>query len=299
MQSIVFTNPGELDLRLISTFGVNVKPTSASPIGYFGTGLKYAIAVALRCQQQIVIQSGLAEFTFSAEATEIRGKTFDLIKMYGGGTALDLGFTTELGKNWHEWMVYRELWCNARDEAPATFEPVEICSIPPRPRAGLTRIIVSGGSILDIHANRSEFILDSQAQVVLGDVEVHAGPGRAVFYRGIAVRTLPKPGHFTYNILNNVTLTEDRTVSGWESNYVIARALAKCSERRMLGKIIVPGQERFESELDWSYHTPGEAWMGIAQVAAKADPLAVHASVRGKVLPAETETVCSKCGRPF
>lgn len=40
---LTFHNPGELDPRLITTFGVSIKE-STNPIGYFGTGLKYALA---------------------------------------------------------------------------------------------------------------------------------------------------------------------------------------------------------------------------------------------------------------
>jgi len=44
---ITFENDGEIDLRAISQFGINVK-TGDSPIGFFGTGLKYALAVLMR-----------------------------------------------------------------------------------------------------------------------------------------------------------------------------------------------------------------------------------------------------------
>ena len=47
---IVFENPGEIDIRSISTFGVSVKEGD-NPIGFFGTGLKYAIVVLLRTGQ--------------------------------------------------------------------------------------------------------------------------------------------------------------------------------------------------------------------------------------------------------
>jgi hypothetical protein len=45
MTSLVFRTPGVLDLRALTTFGMSSKPNSTSPIGIFGTGLKYAVAV--------------------------------------------------------------------------------------------------------------------------------------------------------------------------------------------------------------------------------------------------------------
>jgi hypothetical protein len=42
MTYIVFENEGLIDLRSIKTFDVSVKEND-SPIGFFGTGLKYTI----------------------------------------------------------------------------------------------------------------------------------------------------------------------------------------------------------------------------------------------------------------
>ena len=46
--AVVHVTKGKLDLRSLSTFGLNAKPNTTNPIGYFGTGMKYAIAVLLR-----------------------------------------------------------------------------------------------------------------------------------------------------------------------------------------------------------------------------------------------------------
>lgn len=78
---IVFENEGEIDPRLAMLIGVNVKETSGA-IGFFGTGLKYAIACLSRWGETIVIQSGENEFAFSVEDTEIRGKTFGVMSMH-------------------------------------------------------------------------------------------------------------------------------------------------------------------------------------------------------------------------
>jgi len=43
LKPIIFHNQGELDIRAVTTFGLSVKKND-NPIGYFGTGLKYAIA---------------------------------------------------------------------------------------------------------------------------------------------------------------------------------------------------------------------------------------------------------------
>jgi len=44
---IILKNKGEIEIETITTMGVNVKECD-SPIGFFGTGLKFAIATFLR-----------------------------------------------------------------------------------------------------------------------------------------------------------------------------------------------------------------------------------------------------------
>ncbi len=113
---ITFSNPGKIDIRLITTLGVNVKE-SDNPIGYFGTGLKYAIAVLLREKQKVEIWSGTERIAFEIRPDTVRGKSFGFIWL---GTARSpwqcLGFTTELGKNWTLENAYRELYSNCMDE---------------------------------------------------------------------------------------------------------------------------------------------------------------------------------------
>jgi len=93
ISAIVFENAGEIDPQTVALIGVNVKET-AGEIGYFGTGLKYAVACLARWGESMTIQSGLAEFTFIAEQTEVRGKPFGVITMCSRYDRLRLGFTT-------------------------------------------------------------------------------------------------------------------------------------------------------------------------------------------------------------
>ena len=95
---IVFENKGELDIRAIKTFGVNSKDNPASAIGYFGTGLKYALAILLRAKHVVTIITGGKKYTFGVVTSKIRNYSFDIVTMNGE----ELGFTTELGKDWDE-----------------------------------------------------------------------------------------------------------------------------------------------------------------------------------------------------
>src|SRR3990172_10357377 len=109
--TVSFKNSGKIDPRCITIIGVSVKETE-NPIGYFGTGLKYAIAIILREGGQITIWRGLERFDFNTVNIEIRGESMKLIHMNGR----ELGFTTALGKHWKVWQAMREIYCNTVDE---------------------------------------------------------------------------------------------------------------------------------------------------------------------------------------
>ena len=119
---IIHETIGLIDSRAFTTFGINAKPSTNSPIGYFGTGLKYAIAVLVREGLKVTVWIGTEPHEFYCEPSNFRGKDFSLIRMrrQRGVTrkwmATDLPFTTELGKNWKLWMALRELHSNTLDE---------------------------------------------------------------------------------------------------------------------------------------------------------------------------------------
>ena len=134
---IVFENPGEIDVASISTFGVSVKE-SDNPIGFFGTGLKYAIAILLRNNHKVTIHSGVDTHAFDTENVTVRGRSFDFVRLTTNeGQPERIGFTTEVGKTWEIWMAYRELFCNARDENGDAFLAREMPE--PAQRAGPQR----------------------------------------------------------------------------------------------------------------------------------------------------------------
>jgi hypothetical protein len=147
---VIFENDGEIDAAAIRTFGVSVKQGD-NPIGFFGTGLKYALAILLRTGHSVAIQSGLEKHRFALKDVTIRGETFQVVTM----NRRELGFTTQVGKTWELWMAYRELYCNCKDEGGSVF----IADQPRKPVSGKTRIIVGGDDFLAEHDRRSTFIL--------------------------------------------------------------------------------------------------------------------------------------------
>ena len=104
MKYICFKNTGTIEPDFISSFGVSVKNDN-SCIGFFGTGLKYALAILMREGAKVTIYSGGKTMRIGTKDAILKGKSFKFVTMNGK----QLPFTTELGKTWEPWMAYREL----------------------------------------------------------------------------------------------------------------------------------------------------------------------------------------------
>lgn len=293
---IVFENPNEIDIRSISTFGVSVKE-SDNPIGFFGTGLKYAIAVLLRTEHKVTIFSGASKIDFGVKKDSVRGQEFEFITMsIDGAEPCTLGFTTELGKKWELWMAYREIACNCMDEGgDARFDWAM-----PEPEAGKTKIVVKGQEFEAVYANRHDYLLEDEPQLRIGSIEVRSRPGAYYFYRGVRVMPLAKTALFTYNDTTKLDLTEDRTVKyQWEPLHRIAIAYLQCDNERILREVLTAGDSTLEAHLDFHGFgvTPSESFLRVvgdllADRLTKVNPTAMKvwvAATNKAVSPKEIE----------
>lgn len=245
MSYVVFENIGEIDPLAIQTFGVSVKE-SDHPIGFFGTGLKYALAILLRTGHKVTLQSGLKQHEFKLADITIRGTPFRLVTM----DEAPLGFTDQLGKTWEVWMAYRELYCNTKDENGT----VDVSEDIPAPVAGLTRFIVGGEEFLTQHRNRQIFLLEGEPMLKLAGCDVHKGNACGVFYRGILVHRFPKgkSSMFTYNLTRYIDLTEDRTAkyTSFLPMYLAADFI-ECQDEDFLKQVLVAKEDHFEYDIDY------------------------------------------------
>lgn len=254
---IVFENDGEIDLRAISQFGINVKE-SDSPIGFFGTGLKYALAVLMREGHEVIINSGENVCIVSKKKDDFRGKSFEFITATTNGTSQMLGFTTELGKNWPMWAAYRELACNAIDEHGEAYDTDTM----PIPQSGKTSIVIIGDAFEKEHFTRGNNILQDKPFAILPNMEVRHGESNSVFYRGIRVHDANRMTMYRYNLLSGIELTEDRTAKN-SPNYKIAMSFLACDNETILMKVLSANSDWLEHAFD--YHgwgvTPSAAFI--------------------------------------
>lgn len=249
--TVYFANAVLIDLDVIRVMGVSVK-TNDNPIGYFGTGLKFALSTLLRTGHEVVLTRGGEVIPFSARPAEVRGKPVH--RLYMGEEALP--FTTELGRNWEVWQAYRELHSNTLDEAG---------TITDRRVEADTVFAVTGDGIQREYVNRDATFISGKPIAANEFLEVYPGPSRHVFYRGVRAGTLPEELTFAYNLLCPMTLTEDRT---FESQYTVQWKLAQLIPRlphRGLHAQLLSAGDRWDQKLDFTMcGTPSREFLDAA-----------------------------------
>lgn len=253
--TIYFCNADPIDLNAIALMGVSVK-TGSSPIGYFGTGLKFSIATLLRTGHEVTLIRNGEAIPFTVNHEVIRGETFERVKMGDE----KLGFTTKLGRNWEPWQAYRELTCNCMDEQGS------INDFAPEVEYG-TVFAVTGEAIEQCHRNRHEIFLASSPAFDAEDCEIHTGSNLHAFYRGVRAHKHGRPALFTYNVKEHLELTEDRTIKHPHMLEVYAeRAIAECADEDMVEMAIMAPEGTFENGFDYTgaYHKPSAAFMAAA-----------------------------------
>jgi len=249
---IVFENSGEMDKRVISIMGVSVKQPGS--IGYFGTGLKFALATLIRTGHEVVICIGEDVHEIGSEPTEIRGEPFELITMDGE----ELSYSTELGKDWEVWQAFRELACNARDEGGSIHDDDDI-----EPMAGKTIICVNGPGIEDAYADMDKIFFMPQKYHETDLMECADERSRYIYYKGI--RVAEESTLHTYNIKTPITLTEDRTAKYYfELRNAVANYICREAEEDIvLGA--VTERSGFEKDVDYSECYPSQAFTNVVK----------------------------------
>lgn len=249
---VYFRTPELVSIDALTTLGVSVKE-SDNPIGFFGSGFKYALAWLLRNNHEIVIHrraggQALCPITFSLKSTSIRGKDFDLIQLHEEpNPPRVLGFTTDLGPTWLAWQAYRELHSNTLDEGG------EIIPVHAWARSDETIIEVIGEDFFKAYLERDKIFLSGEPIWKSKELAVHDAPSNKLYYRGVAAYTPGTTVPLTLNILRPMSLTEDRTFS--DSSYgLMARltdALITCTNERVL-RTVCCAESPFFDELHWS-----------------------------------------------
>lgn len=242
--TIYFHTPGILDIENALVFGVSAKENN-SPLGQFGTGLKYAIAILLRTGHEIEIQCPFDKvYKFDVRVEEFRGTEHGFIYMNGEKQ----GFTTHLGAHWELWMAYRELYSNTIDEyGSVTIHKNDL------PIDGSV-IKVTGTSLYECHMNKGEYFIDGSENVIykadqwsLLEKKEHKN---ALFYKGVRVHEMQDPLLYSYDFRCYVSLTEDRTIKNtWSIPQWIASIMMN-APKEVFHKINAASENYCEAKMD-------------------------------------------------
>lgn len=240
-----FRNPGLMDELVFKSFGVSVKENE-NPIGFFGTGLKYAIAVILRKGGKIYISSGNEQYVFSKKNQIVRGKEFEYVCCNGEL----LGYTIDLGKQWELWMAYRELYSNCKDENGI----VSTVKKQTKETGEYTSIYVDCQEMVNLHiSNNPKIFLDTIPLYVNEHIAVHPGTSKHLYYKGIRVYDLQRSSKFTYNILSPIDLTEDRTIKYyWDAARKITRGIINIGDKSIFDRMFKDPMS-FEYDVDFEH----------------------------------------------
>lgn len=276
MSVVVHRTPGLLDIRSVTVMGLSAKPAAGGhPIGMFGTGLKYAISTLVRLGARVSIFIGETEHVFVLDRAEFRGQEFQQLAMKRRKNALwrkeRLPFTTEYGKFWQPWMAFRELHSNTLDEQGWT----EVMSDDENEGfAGLeghTTIVVELDAYTDAALKKDEVFLPEarrKSETYNDIIQTFPEESRLIYYRGLRVWEAPKPCVRTYNVLTQLQLTEDRTLSGdWYLKSYLANAVMTSNDEAWIKDVLTASEDYFEHRLEFPAHvTPSEAFTRVASL---------------------------------
>jgi len=238
--TVFWTTKTKLDPRAWSTFGLSAK-VSDNPIGQFGTGLKYAIAVCLRNGRDICIWVDGEEYRFTTATTEFRGKEFEQVLCNGK----ELPFTLDLGKHWELWQAYRELHCNTLDEGGTIHAKRP-------PAAKYKQGTVIKAELGDIEHN--EIFRPKSKLVAKGSqCSVYEGSTNYIYCRGVRVYASEDKFMYTYDF-NRIDLTEDRTLKFYSDAVSgIAKVTLESTNTDFIPKVFLHSKEFNEGILDYDW----------------------------------------------
>lgn len=288
MKYLAFVTEGAIDLRSFTTFGFNAKPKTTSPIGFFGTGLKIATAVIARLGGGMTVIIDGVQHEFYTKETDFRGKKFDVVRMRKRNGLMsrwqyqEMPYTTELGKNWEPWQIFRELESNTRDENGETLilddtDPDSEAFLN-NPHHGKTVIIIKEPAIVKSYDDRDTIFLPNNLELVTNSYRCEAfrGSSNYLYYRGMRVTTLHTPSKFTYNIMAEQRLTEDRTLYSWETAYEVRHLIMENTNEEFIKEIVQLDDDSWESsiEFDSVHATAGPTFrMVVAELALEGERL--------------------------
>jgi hypothetical protein len=247
-------NAGEMDVNAITLLGASSKRDDATKIGFFGSGLKYALAVLLRHGVPVQMFAGTKEIDISTIERNFREKSFQVITINGNETSL----TTDMGVDWELWFAVREFHCNALDEGGHTLGITD----QPKGEKGKTNIYIGfTPEIRQIEQNWNRYFAEKRTDIEV-KAETFNGENKAytasdnllvVYRKGIRVHAEETRALYHYD-LSDLKINESRVVAdSFDMRIKISTFLKQSATESMASRILEEDKvwEKEQLMYDW------------------------------------------------
>ena len=231
------SNSIEVEPNAFKLLGACTKREDNSKIGYFGSGLKYAMAVFMRDGINLRVFAGDKEVVLGTVTETFRDQTFNVITVDGEKTSL----TTGMGVDWKIWQAIREIYCNALDEEDCL---LQLGSETPHGEAGKTAFyleVVDESPIAEVIEMWDKFFSSNLTPLVTqGENKVFEkmDPDFTLYRRGIRCYESSYKSLYNYDIYD-ISINESRLVNyGWQVGERIANLLAMSATSDMIISLI-------------------------------------------------------------
>ncbi len=245
---IEIANKGEMDINSLLLLGASTKRDDTSKIGYFGSGLKYAIAVLLRNKITFEIYSGKDKIKISTKKVDFRGKTFN--KIYIGGKHTSL--TTEMGIDWEPWFALREIYCNALDETSPEFNLVDVID----PQEDSTKIYIEYNNLFaKVLQDWDKYFSQKRKDIIFqaeGFTAYYGSDNEYIIYRrGVQCHHEAAKCLFHYD-LDDIEINESRTLKhAVDSTWKTAELVVQYASADMVRRIYDEYKGTVEENFRW------------------------------------------------
>ena len=245
---IKIQNKGEIDINSLLLLGASSKKENKDAIGYFGSGLKYSIAVLLKNKIKFHIFSGEKEIKVTTVKKNFRGISFEVIKINNRLTSL----TTEMGPNWRSWFAVREIYCNAIDEGESS---LKLSDSVVGEKEKTTIFISFDERLKDMFDNWNDYFSDKREDLIVDDAGTKIFSGNSkkiiIYRKGIQCYESKQKALFHYD-LKWIEINESRIIdSHWSLTAYLPDYIAKIATKEIVVRFFDNYKDTFESTLLW------------------------------------------------
>lgn len=246
---VLFENKGEVPVNAFKLLGASSKRNDQGKIGYFGTGLKYALAVLLREEIGFRVFSGSKEVKIGLRKTSFGDQKIDVMTVNGEKTSI----TIDAGIDWESWFAIREIYSNTIDEngTMQLNKPVEAA-------AGFTRIYVDADAekLKSIFQNWNSYFTQNRQEVFINERgslydKLPTVPNFVVFRKGIRAYESRRHSIFDYD-LPKLDINESRVAKySWQANHNSSDLLASADLTSIKKFLSLYRNDRRREFIEW------------------------------------------------